>query len=230
MMKIKVVTATRATRDNFFSSTALGRSLSFYRAHPLIEIELFPENSVGLPTLYNRAIDSAADNPCVLAFVHDDVHLCDFFWMNNLAQAVDHFDVVGIAGNVRRVARQPAWALVGEPDRMALDERKNLSGIIGHGTGYPPANLSLYGAPLQPCKLLDGVFLAAKSETLLRTKTRFDPRFAFHFYDMDFCRQAELNKLRVGTWPLSLVHESTGGFGTPAWKAGYALYLEKYGE
>ena len=43
MMKIKVVTATRATRDDFFASTALGRSLSFYRTHPLIEVELFPE-------------------------------------------------------------------------------------------------------------------------------------------------------------------------------------------
>jgi len=30
----------------------------------------------------------------------------------------------------------------------------------------------------------------------------FDPRFQFHFYDLDFCRQAEQRGLKMGTWAL----------------------------
>jgi hypothetical protein len=46
---------------------------------------------------------------------------------------------------------------------------------------------------------------------------------------MDFCRQAELKGLRMGTWPLSVVHESGGAFGSQGWRDGYARYLQKYG-
>jgi hypothetical protein len=41
--------------------------------------------------------------------------------------------------------------------------------------------------------------LAARSNTLAEKGLRFDPLFDFHFYDLDFCRQAELRKLRMGT-------------------------------
>jgi hypothetical protein len=39
--------------------------------------------------------------------------------------------------------------------------------------------------------VLDGLLLAARSETLLSNQLTFDERFDFHFYNMDFCRQAE---------------------------------------
>jgi hypothetical protein len=77
-------------------------------------------------------------------------------------------------------------------------------------------------------KLLDGVLLAAHSETLISKNLRFDERFDFHFYDLDFCRQAEAKHLRLGTWPLSLIHESAGQFGSPAWREAYAKYLDKW--
>jgi GT2 family glycosyltransferase len=77
-------------------------------------------------------------------------------------------------------------------------------------------------------KLLDGFFLAVRSETLLSKGIRFDETFDFHFYDMDFCRQAEEHGLRMGTWTLSAVHESGGSFGTSAWQQGYQKYLDKW--
>jgi hypothetical protein len=57
---------------------------------------------------------------------------------------------------------------------------------------------------------------------------RFDERFTFHFYDMDFCREVERKGLRMGTWPISVVHESGGAFGSQGWQDGYAKYLAKY--
>jgi hypothetical protein len=59
---------------------------------------------------------------------------------------------------------------------------------------------------------------------------RFDPRFTFHFYDMDFCRSCERAGLSMGTWPIAITHRSTGAFGSPAWQAGYAEYLAKWRE
>jgi hypothetical protein len=65
---------------------------------------------------------------------------------------------------------------------------------------------------------------------LIEQDLRFDPRFRFHFYDMDFCRQAELKHLRMGTWAISLVHASAGILGADAWRAAYRDYLAKYGD
>jgi hypothetical protein len=74
------------------------------------------------------------------------------------------------------------------------------------------------------------VMMAVRSETLIDKDLRFDPRFKFHFYDMDFCRQAELRNVRMGTWAISLVHGSAGKLGVDSWRAAYHDYLIKYGE
>jgi GT2 family glycosyltransferase len=75
--------------------------------------------------------------------------------------------------------------------------------------------------------LLDGLLLAVRSETLTRSGLRFDPQFRFHFYDMDFCRQAEKLGLSCGTWDLSVMHESGGNFASAEWQSAYDAYLLK---
>jgi hypothetical protein len=131
-----------------------------------------------------------------------------------------------VIGNKRRVPNQPAWCFI--DDQFTADSMENMTGAIGHGKNFPADKLSLLGAPGQPVKLLDGVLLAARSETLLARGLWFDERFDFHFYDMDFCRQAEAHQLRMGTWWISVIHASQGAFGSPAWRQGYAKYLEKW--
>jgi GT2 family glycosyltransferase len=59
---------------------------------------------------------------------------------------------------------------------------------------------------------------------------KFDERFDFHFYDMDFCRGAEKAGLRIGTWPIAVTHASGALFGTPAWRSALQVYLDKWGE
>ena len=224
--RIRVVVATREPRDRFFAVTATGRSLALYR-FPFVELVLHERNTSGLPGLYNAAIDAARERPAILVFVHDDVHLCDFYWPWQLASGLASFGLIGLAGNRRRVPNQPSWAF---PDTgFTFDANENLSGIVGHGNGFPPETLSVFGPPQQEVKLLDGVLLACRSETMLRHGLRFDERFDFHFYDLDLCRQAEACGVRIGTWPLSVVHESSGDFDSPAWREGYATYLRKWG-
>jgi len=230
--KIRLVCATRLDAATFFSTSPLGRSLQFYRTFPRgqpIELRLFPNNSASLPTVYNQAIDEAVASPAVLVFVHDDVYLNDFYWARHLFDGLAQFDVVGLAGNRRRSPGQSSWMFL--DDAFTRDDDANLTGVLGHGDGFPNlVELSVYGPPGQEVKLLDGVFLAARSETLARSGVRFDPMFRFHFYDLDFCRQAELRNLRMGTWAISAIHASIGNFGGDAWRAAYLNYLAKYRE
>ncbi|MGH8688660.1 MAG: glycosyltransferase [Burkholderiales bacterium] len=229
--KIRIVCATRETREDFSRKAALGRTLAAYGGfYPpaFVELKLFERNSRGLPAVYNEVIAQSADDPAVLMFVHDDIFLCDFFWGHHVLASMLAFDIAGIAGNRRRVPRQPSWAFAN--DKLAWDAAENLSGVVGNGNGFPPQHFSSFGPLQQQVKLLDGVLLACRSSTLLEHGLRFDERFDFHFYDLDFCRQAEAKNLRMGTWPISVVHESGGAFGTPAWRAAYAKYLEKWGD
>lgn len=218
--------ATRETKDGFFLNTATGRSLAL-RAIPSLDIVLQTENREGLPAIYNRAIAASRADPAVLIFMHDDIHLCDFYWADQAVMALAHFQIAGLAGNRRRVSNQPSWAFI--DDKFTWDARENLSGIVGHGKGFPPKGLGVFGAPGQEVKLLDGLMLMAHSDTLIAHDLRFDERFDFNFYDLDFCRQAEAKKLKMGTWPLSVVHESGGNYLSESWRAAYRRYLEKWG-
>ncbi len=222
--KVRIVCASRQTAADFATATALGRSLSLYAS--LYELRLFPENSRGLPHVYNIALRESAADPAILVFIHDDVHLLDFYWPTRIVNGLAKFDVIGLAGNRRRVSGQPAWRFT--DDKFTRDDRDNLSGVVAHGKHWPADYISAYGSPGHEVKLLDGMLLAAFSETLLSKNVYFDERFDFHFYDLDFCRTAELHGLRMGTWGISMMHESDGVFGSHAWHQGYAKYLAKW--
>lgn len=224
-MKIKFVVATRVSEEKFWTETATGRSLSLY-CFPFLEVVLTANNKLGLPTIYNRSIEASIQDPAILIFAHDDIHLTDFFWVDQVVNSLNHFQLVGLAGNKRRVPNQPAWPFINH--ELIWDAPENLSGIVGHGKGFPPEHLSFYGPPLQRVKLLDGVMLITDSNTLKESAIRFDERFDFHFYDMDFCRSFEIQGLSMGTWPISIVHESIGSFGSESWNMGYTKYLDKW--
>jgi hypothetical protein len=226
-MKIKLVVATRASREDFFVNTATGRSLAF-NAPSFIDLHLYPNNTRGLSSIYNEVIMQCKDDPAKLVFAHDDLHLLDFFWFFRVTDGLENFDIVGLVGNRRRLPRQPGWCFL--DDNFTPDKPENLSGVVAHGRTFPPSNLNVFGLPRQRVLLLDGLFLASDSKTLLEHKLFFDERFDFHFYDLDFCRQAEMKGLSCGTIDLSLIHESGGAFGSKEWRASYQTYLEKWGE
>ncbi len=225
---IKIVVATRIDEKSFETETALGMSLVPFKRLPFIKVRLFANNKSGLPALYNDAIDESMDDSSILLFVHDDVYICDFFWFNQIINGLRRFDIIGLAGNKRRIKKQPSWLFIN--DKFTPDKAENLSGVVGHGKGIPDYKLSFFGQSGQAVKLLDGLFIACYSETLLSNNIKFDECFDFHFYDLDFCRQAEEKGLKMGTLPISVVHESGGAFGKDAWKIGYSKYLKKWGD
>jgi GT2 family glycosyltransferase len=225
--KIRIICASRQDREAFYSKTALGKSLSLYRP-PAVELRLFADNTLGLSTVYNTAIEESAAEREILLFVHDDVHLCDFHWADRLREGLATFDVIGLAGNRRRIPGQPGWGLMDQG--LTADDRRNFSGIVAHGRGFPAETIDVFGPPGQSVALLDGLFMAVRSQALQSKSLRFDERFDFHFYDLDFCRQAEGAGLSMGTWPIAVVHESKGGYVSDSWRRGYQSYLSKWGD
>jgi Glycosyltransferase like family len=227
MLPITVVSATRYDQRDFYLRSALGRSLSQTYSNFPVKPKFYFSNVKALSVCYNDAIASAVDPEEMLVFIHDDVFIVDFFWVDKLYWGFERFDILGLAGNKRRVPRQPSWAFIDE--KFTWDQPSNLSGMVGHGRQFP-CQLSVYGQLGQQCKLLDGVLLATKKSTLEKNDICFDENFDFHFYDLDLCRQAEERNLRMGTIPLGVIHESGGAFGSPQWRKNYDKYLMKWKE
>ncbi len=221
---IRVVCATKLRKDQFRHSQT-GKSLFSSNKTSPIQIRLYAENSVGLSELYNRAIEEVKGTPTILVFMHDDILITDFFWSKQVREGLKIFDIVGIVGNTNRQSAQPGWIITNL--NGTLDDKKNLSGAIGQGSRFPPESLDVFGPTGLECKLMDGVFLAAYSETLHKSGLRFDPIFDFNFYDLDFCRSAEKLNLKMGTIPLSIIHASYGNM-DDKWRASYNSYLSKW--
>jgi GT2 family glycosyltransferase len=224
-VNVQIVSATRSTPSDFQSATALGRSLERLAHDGRMKVLIATSNSRGLPLVYNEMLDRASDDS-VVVFMHDDIWIDDYYLIQRVLEGLEQFDVIGIAGNRRRVAHQPAWHYINM--EFQWDAPENLSGLISHGP-QPGGKVQYYGAAPAACELLDGAFLAAKKNTLVKHNVRFDPRFDFHFYDMDFCRTARQSGLRLGTWPICMTHQGAGIFGTPEWRRSHQTYLTKWG-
>ena len=212
----------------------LGHSLQAMEGMDPFGLQLFTKNSRSLGACYNEVIDSA-DPEAILVFFHDDLSIDDWYVGQRLEQVLAVFDVVGVAGNRRRQRHQETWWML--PSRLVEGKRildrwdhEFLSGAIAHG--QPPyAPPSLYGACPSPVALLDGVSLAARAGRLQHSGVRFDPRRAFHHYDLDFCRSTAAAGLRIGTWPIALTPASGGeSVQSPAWAESVEIYLRKWGE
>ena len=107
------------------------------------------------------------------------------------------------------------------------DRKENLSGSVAHGA-TPFGSISHFGDVPAKCELLDGVLLAARKSRLQDSSVLFDPAFDFHFYDLDFCRTAREKGLRLGTWHISITHNSGGSCGSPAWTVKRDEYRRKW--
>jgi GT2 family glycosyltransferase len=223
---IRIVAATRFDPAEFWRNTLLGRSFSrFSTGRGTLPVIAY-SNASSLPDVFNTAL-SEADEDDVMLFTHDDVWVDDWLVRARISDALARFDVIGVAGNRRRLPGQASWAFVGDPPQ--LDSPDCLSGAVAH-VDELRTWVSYFGEAPAEVKLLDGVFLAVGVRTLRSADVRFDTRFAFHFYDMDFCRSCERAGLSMGTWPIAITHRSGGDYGSLAWREAYAEYLAKWQE
>ncbi len=222
---IEFVCATRLSQQAFWQRAPLGLSLLRLRGGGQVVPHISFLNSAGLPSIYNARLMSP-DSPDLLVFVHDDVWIDDIFIAERLMRALNRYAVIGVAGNRRCLPGHAGWMYAA--DDLSPEESDFLSGGIAQGA-RPFGEIRNFGAAPADCELLDGVFLAVRKPVLRAAGVRFDPRFSFHFHDLDFCRAARAAGLSLGTWPIALTHCSHGeSANTPSWHAGLAAYRAKY--
>lgn len=225
---IAFVSATRLNEAQFWKKTALGRSLGVWKKDANVSVHIHFENQLGLPLVYNPFLQGKIEADIVV-FLHDDVWLNDHALLDKLRLALRRFDVVGVAGNKRRKAGQPAWLFVERNEKgFVADSPQFLSGAVAHGKPGL-SQVTAYGPAPAGCSLMDGVLLAVRSDVARASGLLFDQRFTFDFYDMDFCRSAKNKGLSLGTWPLDIIHESGGEFGKASWEESWGKYQDKWG-
>lgn len=222
---IDIVSATKLSSDDFWENSALGISLNRLSHEVRIRSHIFFENSRGLSDVFNEFIE-ISDSDGVILFIHDDVWIDDYFIVNRVDDAVRLYDIFGVVGNKRQLNCQPSWAFLTIDG--VWDDQENLSGAIAHGpTAF--GKVGYFGTSPVECELLDGVFIGVKKEALKKSGVRFDSKFKFHFYDVDFCMSARKQGLKIGTWPIALTHQSAGGYNQD-WRNSYKDFLKKWSD
>jgi len=224
-----LVVASQVPARHFARATLLGRSLEQFpkRLRPRLYLRAANsgEAAMGLASLYNEAIE-AQDDDVILVFLHDDVYIHDWNLNFQLQLALSQFAVVGLVGASGVPYGQPGWAHgLGEDGCAQRNRSARWSGSLNH---FDPAQVRAedFGVAPAAVDLLDGLFLACRRRTLLRSGLRFDPQFRFHCYDTDFCYSARRLGLRLGTWPIACTHGSAGGFDA-AWVASARRLMAK---
>lgn len=221
---VEVVSATRLSEEDFWNKSALGISLCRFADDARLITHIAYENKRGLSSIYNDRI-GARNKHDLLVFIHDDVWIDDYFFIDRIIEGCEQFDIIGIAGNQRRIIDEFSWLFIDQ--EFTWDSTANLSGCVAHGD-TPFGEVTRFGVTPAECELLDGVFMAASKNALTGRGIAFDPVFDFHFYDLDFCRTARQKGLKLGTWPICLTHQSAGAFSSPDWMKMSKLYRAKW--
>lgn len=193
-----------ATRDDWESAPAIAQS---YLSK--VELSLVEHNREGLPTVYNKFLEAHPDE--ILIFVHDDVFIEDTFWVEKLLSVMEDYPIVGLAGSKGLPDPENGGFVWWNKSTEYLSGAvaQYLSGAVAHPHG-DAVYVTSYGPAPREVDWLDGLFLAVDAKVVTEAGVRFDERFDFHYYDMDFCLTARQSGLKLSTVPIWVYHESPG--------------------
>ena len=169
---------------------------------------------------YNRGVAQSRGE--VLIFSHDDIEIHAANFRERLLGHLARCDIAGVAGTTLLCG--PAWAWAGPPH------------VYGQLGMYVRAknffDAAIYAAPARHIvgiQALDGVFLACHRRVV--EQIRFDEQTftGFHHYDLDFTYRAFAAGMKLAVCcDLDLIHFSFGDFGSDAWKASAAAFMQKH--
>lgn len=181
--------------------------LNYYRNKEGCGVEVIYDNKEGLPTVYNRYLNSNYSDYRII-FIHDDLILDDQFIIEKLDNAHKQWNVVGIAGAQYFRFQKPAmWHLMAELE----DGTNHLVGFVSHWLADNKVITNFYGMGNKRVSLIDGLFMSVDVNELLNKNARFDENYDFHFYDLTFCLNCLIDNVSIGIGdPIFVTHLSTG--------------------
>ena len=211
----RFVSATQKTEEEFWKESPLGKSLNVLLDLCPFDVTVFFSNGRGLPEVYNEVLASESEE--VTVFVHDDVSIQDLYLFKKLKSALETNELVGLAGTTKFSL---SW-----PSLWHMSPKNSHVGAVAHEKDGCTWMCS-YGKSSSRCLLVDGLFMATVPKRL--KGLRFDERFKFHHYDLDFCLQAYKAGLRTSVCPIWVVHSSMGEWDNQAWHESNKKFVEKW--
>jgi hypothetical protein len=213
MRDLFVVSCTRDTKEE----TPLYRSLHKLQIR---DSYCFEGNRRGLPACYNEFLNQLAGSDRILVLAHSDITIADVFLQEKLNEAVKVFNIVGLVGSSYfDLNQQPHYA-------WRVWPAEALSGAVEHVLRNGMTIWSFYGPTPRRCVVMDGVLLAIDMRTI--GNVRFDERFTFHLYDLDFCLTAHFANLVLGTTNVYVQHASIGDFGADVYQQAMQAFRAKW--
>jgi GT2 family glycosyltransferase len=215
----QIVIATPHSKEYFWNKSPAS---FFLQKSGLSKIaSIIYENKKGLPWNYNAFINENNKHKKII-FIHDDVLIEDIFFEEKIALAFEKYDIVGLAGAkiCDLNSPMPAWHL--------MSPREQMVGEVAHSKDKHYWT-TVFGPTDSRTLVLDGLFIAVNVAKLLETDTKFDEDFDFHHYDISFCLRANKNRLKMGVYPIKVVHFGMGdSMMSEAWKQSAEKFKQKY--
>lgn len=219
----KIVACTRAVTDQEVSQLPIVKSFNDC-LKSTCELLLVRGNRQGLPASYNNAMNiTPAD---WLVFVHDDVYIDDCRLTHKLDQAYDDhgFDIVGLAGCLNpAIKTHNLWHV--------MADRKDLRGQVAHPVGTQGQIMTTpFGPTPSRVAMIDGLFMAVRLASVKATGWKFNENYTFHHYDLSSCIDANKHKLKIGVYPINVIHSSPGlsSVENAVWKSSNERFLKEY--
>lgn len=188
--------------------TKIFKSLKKIKEHSNTKIELKIRGNntkIGLSQYYNECLDAYGKMCDYMILVHDDVEFVNMDIAYQIEEGMKKYDVLGVAGCLNpQIKDINLW--------HTMADRRYLKGFAGH-TWEGSNNellLTVFGPSPSRVAIIDGVFMAINTKKVIESNTRFDENLMFHHYDMDFCNTCNMNKLKIGVWPIMVDHSSPG--------------------
>lgn len=191
-----------------------------------VDIKFIEGNTRKLTMVYNDLLVYAKQQGYShVFFIHDDVELRQ----NISSLDFNNYAVVGLAGSNNITVKSPfMWHLVSEPiDRLGAVAHT----INGNSDSNSNYQITSFGTFNKPAVLIDGVFIGIDMAKWVLKPVWFDEKIPsfFHFYDLVFSFDCNLNGLRVGVVDFPITHKSPGlNKDFEIWGQGEKYTLTKY--
>lgn len=212
MKPLVIVCATPRSTETF-KETLLAKSLSLFPSNSIKHI--VHNNTHGLPYVYNQAMATYKDGDIEgYILIHDDVRVEDAFLEQKLVYGWSKAPILGIAGASQFNVEKPYWGSAGAAF---------YSGCVWHHEG-DQLKAHSFGPTPGRCIVMDGLFLAVRKDV----QVKFDERFTFHMYDLDYCLQCHEAGHVMMTIPLHVFHGSHGSFESTAWYDSAEVFKDKW--
>jgi hypothetical protein len=92
--------------------------------------------------------------------------------------------------------------------------------------------MTAFGPTPSRVALIDGLFMAIHLPSILDKGWRFNENYTFHHYDLASCIDANRKGLKIGVYPIHVIHQSPGllSMEDKLWKDSNQKFLQEYAQ